>query len=447
MKIEMEYQYKSWHRLEKLVLSENNFSNKFTGYRHSLVREFSECLAVLCLPVTHLDLSGGCLSTCTSDDKILRSLCEMDNLRSLDISHNRLSDKEFRTILSRYRVFRIGFRVLESLDMSGNTVSLKTLKCVLRFPRLRTLRASIASSLIQRDSGFVKHWCECMSVWGFHEDTHACTHPLTQIRTEGFGAVIVHEWERKVIELETKRKKKIERRRSIDSCGNFYGVRAAVWSRPTGSSGPNIPSRLSPHSGGQPTGSSGFCFVLQSETEQHNKNINLKPDEETNYLEIYDTHTYKKIDRVNNDEQRKNMNEKQVKNKEQNLEEQENLNARRLKIEHNLNEHRPSERQQEEHNKMSRQIEETLSMNKEKEVRKNETENFNEHRLNKMQEQKNMNKRKNTEQSNMNIKRQEMLHNMNRTRHKNIEEHGLKGEQEEMTLNEELALFKKFYLN
>lgn len=393
-------------------LCNEKFSLKFTGYRHSLVREFSECLAVLCLPVTHLDLSGGCLNACTSDDEILRSFCEMDNLRFLNISHNQLSDREFRSILSHYRVFRTGFRVLESLDVSGNEVSLKTLKCVLRFPQLRTIRVSIASSLVQRDSEFVNHWRECVSACGFLEDKNACTHQCSHIQTEGFGAVIVHEWEKKVIEFEMERKNKFERRRNINSSGSFYCSQPAAWT----------------------TGSSGLNISLQS--EKRNKITNMKPVEIINDLKNYDTHTYKKTDRVNCVKQEENMNKK-----EDNFE-QENRTRQRSKIEYKVNEHRLSERQQGDLDNMNWKTKEALSMNKEQQ---GERENFNEHRTNKTQEQKNVNKRRNTEQNTMNNKRPKIVCSMNRSKPKNIEEHRLK-EQEEMKLDEELALFKKFYL-
>lgn len=274
----------------------------------------------------------------------------MDNLRFLNISHNQLSDREFRTILSRYRVFRTGFRVLESLDVSGNAVSLKTLKCVLRFPQLRTLRVSIASSLVQRDSEFLKHWRECVSACGFHEDKYACTHQLSHIGTEGFGVVIVHEWEKMVIEFEMKRKKKFERRRNNSSSGNFYSFQPAAWT----------------------------SLSSLSEREKRNKMVNTKPDEDMiNDLENYDTHTYKKIDKVNCEEEGENIN-----NKEWDF-----------------------------------------------------------------AQEKNVNKRRDAEQNTMNSKRPKIVCNMNRTRPMNIEEHRLKEEQEEMKLNEELALFKKFYLN
>lgn len=245
-----------------------------------------------------------------------------------------------------------------------------------------------------------------MSACGFHEDKNTCAHQLTHIRTEGFGMVIIHEWERKVIEFEMKRKKKFERRRSNNSCGNFYCFQPHAWA----------------------IGSS-----LQSETEKRTKIVNMKPDEIINDLESYDTHIYKKIDKVNCEEQGENMINKEWKF------ELENMNKQRSIIEYNLDEQRPSEGQQGELNNMNRKTEEVLFMNKEQKGEEKEREIFNEHRPNKMQEQRNVYKRKDSKHDTMN-KRPKIVCNMNKTRPENIEE------QEEMKLNEELALFKKFYL-
>ncbi|KAK4307905.1 hypothetical protein Pmani_020353 [Petrolisthes manimaculis] len=141
-------------------------NTSLNAHRQRLVMEYSECLCILVVPLTHLDLSGGCLTGCSD---LLRCVCEAVNLHTLDISNNALTHTDFRLLLARYRMHRLGFKMLECVNMSGNTVTLKVLKCFLNMPRLCHLKVSRASTLTEKCPIFVRDWNACTEEHNFVE--------------------------------------------------------------------------------------------------------------------------------------------------------------------------------------------------------------------------------------------------------------------------------------
>ena len=170
-----------------------------------LLTEYCECLIVMCVTVTHLDVSGCQLG---NNNDFLRAVVNMKDLKVLNLSRNELSDGGFRLLLARHRMFQEGFQVLQSCDVSQNIVSLKTLNTFLQMPQLRSIRVSIASSL-KKVPKFLQLWTANIKKSSFK------ILPLDQmitssVTTKGLGAQIIHVWERNVDEQEADRLRKAQ---------------------------------------------------------------------------------------------------------------------------------------------------------------------------------------------------------------------------------------------
>ncbi|MPC38227.1 Leucine-rich repeat-containing protein 42 [Portunus trituberculatus] len=82
-----------------------------------LLTEYCECLTVMCVTVTHLDISGCQLG---NNNDFLRAIVNMKDLKVLNMSRNELSDGGFRLLLARHRMFQEGFQLLQYCDVSQN---------------------------------------------------------------------------------------------------------------------------------------------------------------------------------------------------------------------------------------------------------------------------------------------------------------------------------------
>lgn len=183
-----------------------DFLEAFKCPNSLFMNEYCECLTVMCLHVTELDVSGCQLGNAND---FLRALVSMKDLRVLNLSRNELSEDGFRLLLARYRMFKEGFQVLESCDVSKNVVSLKTLQTFLGMPKLRNICVSIASSLKLKVTRFVQEWTAIMKEYKFRIDLQNQT-VATCVVTKGMGTQVVKEWERKTIEWESARLRKVE---------------------------------------------------------------------------------------------------------------------------------------------------------------------------------------------------------------------------------------------
>lgn len=183
----------------------NDFMSSFKCENRRIMSEYGECLAVLCLPVTHLDLRG-CFLGNNSD--FLKVFVQMDHLRVLNIAKNELSDEGFRLMTACHKMYKKGFEALESLDVSENKVGLKTLKSLSSFPRLKNIRMSIAHSLKNLQPKFTQEWTETLKRLGFKilpRDVEFAGH----ITTVGWGSKIITAWEKEIEELERVRQEKV----------------------------------------------------------------------------------------------------------------------------------------------------------------------------------------------------------------------------------------------
>lgn len=183
-------------------------------HSHQLINEFCESLIILCLPLTHLDLHGCLLG---NNNDILRVLVKIENLKVLNLSLNELSDDGFRTLLARHKMYKRGFQVLETLDVSENTVSIRTLRSLLRMPKLRNLRVSVASSLKFGNSQFTQEWTTTINYHNFDLELQD-RKVAGDIETKGWGINLIRIWENKLAEWETARQAVVAKRSQ-----SFYG--------------------------------------------------------------------------------------------------------------------------------------------------------------------------------------------------------------------------------
>ncbi|XP_063858434.1 uncharacterized protein LOC135099811 [Scylla paramamosain] len=173
-----------------------------------LLNEYSECLTVMCVTVTHLDVSGCQLG---NNNCFLRAIVNMKDLKVLNLSRNELSDSGFRILLARHRMFQEGFQALQSCDVSQNIVSLKTLNTFLQMPELRSICVSVASSLKTKVPKFLQQWTANIKKCRFR------ILPLDQmipssVITKGLGAQVISVWERNVVEWGAARLRKAEQK-------------------------------------------------------------------------------------------------------------------------------------------------------------------------------------------------------------------------------------------
>ncbi|XP_037779060.1 leucine-rich repeat-containing protein 42-like [Penaeus monodon] len=183
----------------------NDFMSAFKCENPRIMSEYGECLAVLCLSVTHLDLRGCALG---NKSDFLKVFVQMDHLRVLNIAQNELSDEGFRLMTACHKMYRKGFEALESLDVSENRVGMKVLKSLLSLPQLKNIRVSIAHSLKNFQPRFTHEWTETMDRLGFKllpRDIEFAGH----ITTVGWGSKIIAAWLKEIEELERIRQEKV----------------------------------------------------------------------------------------------------------------------------------------------------------------------------------------------------------------------------------------------
>ncbi|XP_027212173.2 leucine-rich repeat-containing protein 42 [Penaeus vannamei] len=183
----------------------SDFMNSFKCENRRIMSEYGECLAVLCLSVTHLDLRGCALG---NNSDFLKVFVQMDHLRVLNIAQNELSDEGFRLMTVCHKMYKKGFEALESLDVSENKVGMKMLKSLLGLPQLKNIRVSIAHSLKNLQPRFTHEWTENVNRLGFKllpRDIEFAGH----ITTVGWGSKIIAAWQNEIEILERVRQEKV----------------------------------------------------------------------------------------------------------------------------------------------------------------------------------------------------------------------------------------------
>ena len=186
----------------------SEFMESFKCTSPLFFNEYCESLTMMCVSVTHLDVSGCQLG---NNNDFLRALVNMKDLKVLNISKNELSQDGFRLLLARYRMFQEGFQSLVCLDVSENIVDLKTLNTLLRMSKLKNIRVSIASSLKIKIPKFIQEWTASIKKYKFRIMSLGEVIPSSVV-TKGLGAQIVNVWERKTDEWEAARLMKIDKR-------------------------------------------------------------------------------------------------------------------------------------------------------------------------------------------------------------------------------------------
>lgn len=193
------------------------FMESFGCGSPQLINEYCESLTIMCVSVTHLDVSGCRLG---NSNDLLRAIVNMKDLKVLNLSRNELSEDGFRLLLARYRMYKEGFQVLETCDVSENIVSLKTLNTFLKMSQLRNIRVSVASSLKMKVPKFVQDWTANIKKCKFRilppDQVIA-----SSIITKGLAAQIISVWEGKVAEWEAARLRKVE-----EKAQSFYACSA-----------------------------------------------------------------------------------------------------------------------------------------------------------------------------------------------------------------------------
>lgn len=183
------------------------FMQAFKCHDSLFMNEYCECLSVMCLRVTHLDVSGCRLGNA---NEFLRAVASMKDLKVLNLSRNELSEDGFRMLLARHRMFKEGFQALESCDVSENIVSLRTLQTFMGMPKMRNFRVSLVSSLKLKVPWFVQEWTARTEKYKFRINSQ--TQIASCVVTKGMGAQVVREWEKKTAEWESARLRKVEER-------------------------------------------------------------------------------------------------------------------------------------------------------------------------------------------------------------------------------------------
>lgn len=241
------------------------------------MNEYGECLTIMCLSVTHLDISNCQLG---NNSDFLRAIVAMRGLKVLNLSQNELSNDGFRLLFARYRMFKEGFQALESCDVSKNIVSLKTFRTFLGMPKLRYICVSVAFSL--RIAKFLQEWGEITEKNKF-KIHHEIPKVASCVETKGMGAKVVTEWEKKTEEWESVRLRKVAQRsnffnRSLTEriTHSFKPVTSAerfdtyCYVRELSYDGPSTSEGL-PERGQQEQGDSKRKFVAQTKCKMFTK--------------------------------------------------------------------------------------------------------------------------------------------------------------------------------